>query len=39
LCSGNEKAEIYILKWIANLMKGIKSKTFLILTGTEGTGI
>lgn len=38
LCSGNEKAEIYILKWIAYLMKGIKNKTLLILTGAEGTG-
>lgn len=38
LCSGNEKAEVYILKWIANLMKGRKNKTLLILTGAEGTG-
>lgn len=38
LCSGNEKAEIYILKWIAYLMKGMKNKTLLILTGAEGTG-
>lgn len=38
LCSGNDKAEVYVLKWIANLMKGRKNKTLLILTGAEGTG-